>query len=110
MPVRTARLAAGLSGAGASQKTVYTCPGGVTAIVKDVRLVGRSDPAQPVTLYMVSGPVLVYLVRASLAANATAAAQGFIVLEPGDHLNIDTPVTDHAAYWVSGTELAGVAP
>lgn len=110
MPVRSARLAVGLSGAGASQKTVYTCPAGRTAVLKDVRLVGRSDPAQPVTLYMVSGPTLVYLVRASLAANQTAAAQGFVVLEPGDQLNIDTPVTDHAAYWVSGAELDGVAP
>lgn len=110
MPVRTARLAAGLSGPGASQKTVYTCPGGRTAILKDIRVVGRTDPAQTYTVYLVSGPTLVFLLRGSLAANAPAAAQGFVVMEPGDQLRVDTPVTDHIAYWVSGAELDGLAP
>lgn len=110
MSVRSARLAVGLSGPGASQKVIYTCPAGVTALVKDIRVVGRSDPAQTFTVYAVSGPTLVFLMRGSLAGNQVAAVQGFVVLEPGDQLKVDDPVTDHLAYWVSGSELAGVAP
>lgn len=40
----------------------------------------------------------------------TVGLEPWIVLEPGDELFIVPGVTNGMNYWVSGSELAGVAP
>jgi hypothetical protein len=108
--VRSARLAEGLSGPANGDKTVYTCPAGVTALVKDVRLTGRNATAVNYAFYVRSGGRYFYLLAGSLAANALASSQGFVVLEPGDQLGCSAGAADALSYWVSGAELEGIAP
>lgn len=110
MAVRTKRLAAGLNGTAAVGKTVYTCPAGETTIVKDVRLFARLSAVPTVKVYALSGAgTFVACLNRALADQEAAQFQGFIVLAPGDRILVEASVTDGIAYWVSGTELEGVA-
>jgi hypothetical protein len=111
MPVRTARLAVGVSGAANATVVMYQCPAGRTAIVKDIRLTNGGTAGNRTIVAMHSGPTFVNAIDLSMSANQAAApAAGFIVLEPGDQLVINTGVANSVSYYVSGTELDGVAP
>ena len=111
MSVRTARLAFGESGAANTQKVIFTCPAGVTAICKDWRITGIAAGPTAVIFGVRSGPAPSYIAHSSsLAFEQLLFGTGFIVLEPGDQLVIFTSVAAGARYWVSGSELAGVAP
>lgn len=110
MAVRSGRLAHGFSGAAGASVTIYTCPAGRTAIVKDIRLNGRADPSSTYIFFSASGPGLVYLATGTLNLNAVVSLQGFIVLEPGDRLGINTSINQGVGFHVSGSELDGVAP
>jgi len=110
MTVRTARLAAGASGAAGASTTIYTCPAGVTTIIKDIRINGRSDPSSTFIVFVASGPLLTYLASGTLNINAVASLQGFIVLEPSDRIGINSGVGAGIGFWISGAELAGIAP
>lgn len=110
MAVRTARLAVDTSNVG-SQKTIYTCPSGKTAILKDVRVYADGGAATRVILYLIRSGGAPYsaLMDQDVGNQDTVAWQGFIVLEPGDHITFQS--TGNAARaWLSGAELDGVAP
>jgi hypothetical protein len=110
VPVRTATLAHGLSGPASSGKTIYTCPQGRTAIVKDIRVVNRTGGSETPQIYITSGGIIVTLLNTPIPAQAVGAVQGFVVLEPGEQLHLNAVSTDGFAYHVSGSELDGVAP
>jgi hypothetical protein len=110
MTVRTARLAVGTSGAAGASNTIYTCPPGVTTIVKDIRLNGRADPSSTYIIFVASGPLLTYLGSGTLNINATVSIPGFVVLEPSDRIGINSGIAAGIGFWISGSELAGIAP
>lgn len=110
MSVRSARLAFGVSGTANTNNTIYTCPAGKTAVVKDVRVVGRAAGSTNYLLASSSGPTFTYLVAGALASGAVASTTGFIVLEPGDRLVVNASAVDAIGFHVSGAELDGVAP
>ena len=107
MTTRSARLAVGTSTTSAVV-TVYTCPTGKTAIVKDVRLYAGASVGRAVVLVQ-QGSTDVSIIDEALAATGISQRQGFIVLEPGDTIRVYSS-TNTFNYWVSGAELAGVAP
>jgi len=111
MPVRTARLAHGQTGAAGSTSTIYTCPPGKTGIVKDVRVTSSSATPQTVVLGVVSGPTTVWVLSHDFSASLVPIqTTGFLVLEPGDHLVISAAAAAGATFHISGAELEGVAP
>jgi hypothetical protein len=108
VPVRTARLALADSGTGVV-KTIYTVPGGKTAIVKDVRINSASGPATRCVILGQSGATSVAIFDRALEADQTASVQGFMVLEPGDRIAVFAEGAS-VSVWASGSELEGVAP
>ena len=110
MAVRTKRLAAGLTGPASVGKTAYTCPSGETAIVKDVRLYARAGAVSSVKVFALSGAgIFVACFTGPMADQEVRQFQGFLVLLPGDRVVVEATTTDGIAYWVSGTELEGLA-
>lgn len=109
MPVRTAVLAHGVLSALNTFVVVYTCPGGRTAIAKDLRVSNNAVEATRVILAVLSGAEQTRVINTQVADGGTATGQGFIVLEPGDQLTLFTG-TNAVRYHVSGSELDGVAP
>lgn len=110
MTVRTALLAANSSGPANTVNVIYTCPVGKTTIVKDIRLTGNANPSCTYSLIARSGPRFIYLLKGTIAIDATPSAQGFIVLEPGDTLQVLVSAADGIGFRISGSELEGVAP
>lgn len=109
MSVHTARLAVGQVNTLGSFQTVYTSPANVTTIVKDL----RTNNAGTVTTFLIwavtSGAQQVRLLLASLNAGDPQSAQPYVVLKPGDALQIFTSAAP-VAFWASGSKLDGVAP
>lgn len=110
MVVRTARLATGTSGAAGANVPVYTCPPGVTTIIKDIRLARNLAGAQPVNVGVKSGPPTIWLINNPSPTGDVVAIQPWTVLEPGDQITVLTQQTGAWSYYISGTELDGVAP
>lgn len=110
MAVRTALLARGQSGAANALVTVYTCPAGKTAIVKDVRMLSAGDPVTNAIVRLTSGSALMHVIDGPLVVGDPVVAQGFIVLEPGDQIKVVCTGANSAFFWISGAELSGVAP
>lgn len=109
MAVRTKELGAQRGATANVAVTLYTCPTGRTAIVKDskVLMVG----ACTYTMWILRGGFSHQIARRTVTATTLDALQGlFVVLEPGDVLQMAWTTTDtvHQA-WVSGAELDGVA-
>jgi hypothetical protein len=109
MPVRTLALAQGFVTPGATAVTVYTCPSGRTAILKDVRVWNNSAASVAYVVATGSGAGLCLLQNATLAAGACFGAGVWTVLEPGHTLQLSASVSGVLSYWLSGTELVGVA-
>nr|CRY93621.1 hypothetical protein [uncultured prokaryote] len=110
MAVRTARLAFGQTGSAGVTSTLYTCPAGKTAIVKDLRLSQSGASSVSTILATSSGAKFCNLLIDTIPVNGTRVFQGFIVLEPGDSIVINASTAGGVIYHVSGSELAGVAP
>lgn len=110
MPVRTARLAVGSAGVSGAGVVMYTCPTGKTAIIKDIRVGSTGGAAADFLIGGVSGPAVVRLLTGNVPAGDVRGLQPWIVLEPGDEIFIVPSVTGALNYWLSGTELDGVAP
>lgn len=107
MPVRSKRLAAVTAAAGVGV-TVYTAPPGETAIVKDIRLWSAFGPLSRVILSLASGPDAYAIVDRAFTNLETVERQGFMVLNPGDRLEV-LSLGGALRVWVSGAELEGVA-
>lgn len=110
MAVRSALLARGQSGAANALVTVYTCPAGKTALVKDVRMLSAGDPVTNAIVRITSGPALMHLIDGPLVVGDPVAVQGFVVLEPGDRIQVVCTGANSTFFWISGAELDGVAP
>lgn len=109
MAVRTVTLAAGSTNPVNVEHVVYTCPPGRTAICKDVRIESNGAVGQAYLLLVRSGPIRVSLIGEALTAGQIRAMQPWVVLEPGDQLRVFAN-TASFSFWISGTELEGVAP
>lgn len=111
MPIRTARLAEGQTGAAGVTVVAYTCPAGRTAIIKDVRLSTIGGAAVNTIVALTSGPRFCnILVEALPGAGVPRSMQPYLVLEPGDQVVINASQPNGIIYWLSGVELDGVAP
>lgn len=116
MAVRSKQLAARRAGLANNNVVIYTCPSGVTALVKDINIYNRSGAIQDLRVGV--DPV------GAVTANITYEDQAFPikgtwhfmpwwVLLPGDSLfvRIDgAAATDGLFCLVSGSELQGIAP
>ena len=111
MAVHSKRLASGFSGAANAEPVIYTTPAGRTTIVKDLRVVNAvSSSVTVVLIAQRPDPPGVYLLSQVLAtAGAVAGVPLWTVLGPGDMLRIRCTQASGVAFWVSGTELEGVA-
>ena len=111
MPVRTARLAVGQTGAANSTVTAYVCPAGKTAILKDIRLSNTVAAANQTILAVHSGPRFADLFKSAVPSlGIQVLADLFVVLEPGDELVVNSAQVNGIIWYVSGAELDGVAP
>lgn len=107
MTVRSALLGKGTSGAG-SFATIYTCPAGTTAILKDVILTLTGAGNTRAVVSVDSGPHASYLLDQALSAPFQMSNR-FVVLEPGDQIKaFSTGGTFNVR--LCGAELDGVAP
>lgn len=109
MAVRTKRLGKGVAAGAGAGFVAYTCPAGHTAIVKDVRLANVVGVATAVVVAAHSGPTFVNVFVANINAAQVASFAPYLVLGPGDSLEMSSSVAAGFTYWVSGTELDGVA-
>ena len=72
-----------------SKGTIYTCPSGVTAIVRTIQLVNTDSSSRTVNLYVNSGTS-----RGIIPKDTT--------LKAGESLEVDLPVTLEAADLIEG--------
>lgn len=108
MAVRTKKLAAGQLSTLNAFVTVFTCPAGRTAIVKDLRS-ANTGPAQTLIIWAASsGPSQTRLISQTVDVGSPAFAQVYVVLEPGDELRL-IGTAGSVTYHVSGSLLDGVA-
>lgn len=110
MAVRTKLLAAGRR-SDATTVVVYTCPDGETCILKDVRLVNLS--ATEVLNIVVGMDAATF--NQTLWGDFTIGTRQTIHLEvwhvvpAGAEITVRGDVKGSCNYWLSGTELEGVA-
>jgi len=109
MPVRTLQLGTGTSSPANALHTLYTCPAGRTAILKDFRLYSDGGCSRGVLLCEPSGAAGVSLYDDAIGATSVIVGSGFVVLEPGDELQVYSEGGTFLAL-LSGSELDGVAP
>jgi hypothetical protein len=88
--------------------TLYTCPAGRTAILKDVRAWAYGAAVTRALVLVRSGPGDCAIIDEAMATNSTRERQGFIVLEPGHQL-LASSTGGPTSIWASGAELDGVA-
>lgn len=112
MAVRSARLwhptYPAASGGGT---TLYTCPSGVTALIKDLNFVNSGSSTATIKLCvnsLVASQALFW--NLSMAANTHTNQGRFIVLEPGDTIVALLSVANTISCAGYGAELDGVAP
>lgn len=108
MAVRSNRFFAGNTLPVSVVHDVYTCPAGKTAILKDIRVCSNGSAVTRCVVIVLSGGAAISLVDSAVAALQTIAVQGFIVLEPGDKMQVYSEGAG-ARVWLSGAELDGVA-
>lgn len=110
MAVRTKLLASGRR-TDSSLATVYTVPEGETCIVKRIVIVNLSTTTSATYLIaMDAGAFDNTLWREEgLAARKSADIDTWQVLPPGSTIAIQGPGTPAINFWISGTELEGVA-
>lgn len=109
MAVRTKRLARGNIGAGGVANVVYVAPAGETVIVKDIRLWVFGAAVSRAQVWVTSGPTVLRLIDRAMASQEAIGIQPWVVLQAGETISVQSSVSDTLLYWVSGTELEGVA-
>lgn len=110
MAVRTKSLATGRL-ATSSVVSVYVAEADETTIVKEIRVTNLSTSATAVVSVLSDAgafaDTLVYEV--TLAARGSDRRELWWVLKPGMEISLQGPGTPAVNYWISGTELEGVA-
>lgn len=109
MTVRTKELGRLAAIGDATARTIYTCPAGRTAIVKDVAYYTTSTTVIRVGVKRAGVVANVWSGKGPTSESSLPRAV-WVVLEPGDELEVQR-VSGTTAYDVvcSGTELDGVA-
>lgn len=110
MAVRSKRLAAGVTGAAGGFVNVYTCPVGMTCILKRIRVHSKAGTATTFLIWVSSGSTSVDLEGGSLGAGVRVSYEFWLVLAPGDSIGVHNSAAGGMSYWMSGAELLGVAP
>ena len=110
MAVRTTLLASGRR-TDATLAVVYTCPDGTTTILKDVTLFNVSTSASITVLVAMDAGAFNQTpwFETTLAPRARAHLETWSVLLPGMEIAVRGDVAGSCNYWLSGTELEGVA-
>lgn len=108
MPVRTKRLAVRTSATAGAVHDAYTVPEGETCILKDVRISWLSGTVSRAAVLAASGSASVVLVDAPIPTTGPVGRELWVVLQAGDKLQVYTE-NGVALFWLSGTELEGVA-
>jgi hypothetical protein len=95
---------------GVADTTLYTCPAGVTAVVKSMTFVNNAGAAQTIVLGINGTANANRIYRTQLAANDGLVLSGlFIVLQPGQSVHAFSG-NGSLTCGGSGAELQGVAP
>ena len=114
MAVRTAVVAKGLlaaAGAPGAATNLRIVPAGMTIIVKCVILHAPDGAMVPIVHARTSAGAPGGVWSPTLVQNKPDTWLPWLVLEPGDRLDIVQPANaGRLAYRISGTELDGVAP
>jgi len=88
----------------------YTCAAGETAILKDWRIgTPGGNTATRAIVYLASGGTVVPLYDGPLSAFDTRGATPWVVLLPGDRIEVLASGHPGFQYWLSGAELEGLA-
>lgn len=110
MPVRTKQLAAARPAAASTFVPVYTCPAEETAIVKDFRLFFLTNSAGASAFLRVRKGSAEYNLGTWLGQFPTFyGGPLWVVMMPGDILEVWQSHANHTSWLISGTELEGVA-
>lgn len=109
MTVRSVRLGEGDSAPAGTPKVIYTCPSGVTAVLKDVRLDTAASSPTRAAVQLSSGGSWHSIMDGPRSALATPSVTGFIVLQPGQQVRLYSEGGTFSCV-LSGAELDGVAP
>lgn len=88
---------------------VFTCPAGVTTLVKDIRVSAPVGNVTGIFVYIASGAANVTVLGGTLNAGLAKSEMPWLALEPGDQLRIGVTGSS-LAYFISGSLLDGVAP
>lgn len=110
MAVRTKQLASGRS-TSSTATVVYTVPAGETAIVKAIDICNiNGTTATEVVIACDAGAfnVTAYA-RIGLSALGFQHLERWLVLPPDAEISIHNSAAVNVNYWISGTELEGVA-
>jgi hypothetical protein len=110
MAVRTKQLASGRS-TSATPAVVYTVPAGETAIVKSWNLFNINATTGTLVQILVDTATnnqTVYT-EINMAARTRVAELAWLVLPPGAEIAISNSAAVGVNFWISGTELEGVA-
>jgi hypothetical protein len=110
LAVRSVRLGTGVTTTPNVLHLAYTCPAGRTAIVKDIRCAKNVGGLSTIAIGVRSGPSTIWIINQADVAGSSVFGQPWVVLEPGDDLVAFSNVANAWAYYISGTELEGVAP
>lgn len=111
MAVRTTLLASGRR-TDATLAVVYTCPDGATAILKDVTVFNLSSSATLDLLIAMDAGAFNQTpwFEQALPPRTRVHIETWSVLLPAMEIAIRGDVDGSLNYWLSGTELDGVAP
>jgi len=110
MAVRTKQLAAGRVTT-TTAVGVYTTPDGETTILKSVAVQNLNTGTATVLILLATVPGIGVstLARIPLAALESVYLDRWIVLQPAQVLQLQLTVAVGVNFWLSGTELEGVA-
>lgn len=91
--------------------TVYTVPAGETAIVKSIYVFNLNASTNQFVRYLIDAGAFDKTTFRGFNLPATTGdyTEYWLVLPPGTELAIDLSTAIGLNYWISGTELEGVA-
>lgn len=114
MPVRSTPLVIERLVQGTDMLPAYICGSGVTAIIKEVVVDSLSNANVTAYVGVGRGSDSTIIVQEAFTVAGTRRHEFFTVLQPGDVINLIVgsaiPLTASIGFWISGAELAGVAP
>lgn len=108
MTVRSAVLAR-IHVASAGIIVAYTCPAGVTTLLKNIQWEQSGGHTGTIDIWLQDAANTVFpsLINTNIASNSYGSIQTWIALGPNDTIRLLAPLTTDI--WISGTKLDGVA-